>query len=155
MSDTQNPGGWPDAARPGVPMEPERDGAHVLMVGLDGMRIVHWHAAQQHYTTGPHGSPIPAEWMAAAHTGHRYYGLCLTPAEVAAREAAARREGFLAALEMAERRCEDAARYVRLRARSGEDHTVASTYEQAGAMVRALPVPDAFRAPTGLEYRGG
>ena len=67
----------------------------------------------------------------------------------------ARREGFLAALEMAERRCEDAARYVRLRARSGEDHTVASTYEQAGAMVRALPVPDAFRVPTGLEYRGG
>lgn len=67
----------------------------------------------------------------------------------------ARREGFLAALEMAERRCEDAARYVRLRARSGEDHTVANTYEQAGAMVRALPVPDAFRAPTGLEYRGG
>ena len=67
----------------------------------------------------------------------------------------ARREGFLVALEMAERRCEDAARYVRLRARSGEDHTVASTYEQAGAMVRALPVPEVFRVPTGLEYRGG
>ena len=67
----------------------------------------------------------------------------------------ARREGFLAALEMAERRCEDAARYVRLRARSVDDHTVASTYEQAGAMVRALPVPEVFRVPTGLEYRGG
>jgi hypothetical protein len=70
-------------------------------------------------------------------------------------ERAAWREGFLAALVMAERRCEDAARYVRLRARTGEDHTVASTYEQAGAMVRALPVPEPFREPTGLEYRAG
>jgi hypothetical protein len=56
---------------------------------------------------------------------------------------------------MAERRCEDAARYVRLRARTGADHTVASTYEHAAAMVRALPVPDDMREPTGLEYRGG
>jgi hypothetical protein len=70
-------------------------------------------------------------------------------------ERAAWREGFLAALAMAERRCEDAARYVRLRARSGEDHTVASTYEQAGAMVRSLPVPEPYREPTGLEYRAG
>jgi len=70
-------------------------------------------------------------------------------------ERAAWREGFQAALVMAERRCEDAARYVRLRARTGEDHTVASTYEQAGAMVRALPVPEPFREPTGLEYRAG
>jgi hypothetical protein len=67
----------------------------------------------------------------------------------------ARREGFLAALAMAERRCEDAARYVRLRARTGEDHTVASTYEQAGAMIRNLPVPADLREPTGLDYRGG
>jgi hypothetical protein len=67
----------------------------------------------------------------------------------------ARREGFLVALAMAGRRCEDAARYVRLRARSGEDHTVASTYEQAGAMIRNLPVPADIREPTGLEYRGG
>jgi hypothetical protein len=55
---------------------------------------------------------------------------------------AAWREGFLAALAMAERRCTDAAIYVRTRARTGEDHTVASTYEQAGAMVRALPMPE-------------
>jgi len=67
----------------------------------------------------------------------------------------ARREGFLAALAMAERRCEDAARYVRLRARSGEDHTVASTYEHAAAMVRDLPMPADIREATGLEYRGG
>jgi hypothetical protein len=70
-------------------------------------------------------------------------------------ERAAWREGFLAALVMAERRCKDAARYVRLRARTGEDHTVASTYEQAGAMVRGLPVPEPFREPTGLDYRAG
>jgi hypothetical protein len=69
--------------------------------------------------------------------------------------AEARREGFLAALAMAERRCEDAARYVRLRARTGEDHTVASTYEHAAAMVRDLPMPADIREPTGLEYRGG
>jgi hypothetical protein len=56
---------------------------------------------------------------------------------------------------MAERRCEDAARYVRLRARTGADHTVASTYEHAAAMVRDLPVPEPFREPTGLEYRAG
>ena len=69
-------------------------------------------------------------------------------------DADAWRDGFRAALAMAERRCDDAARYVRLRARNPEDHNVAATYEQAGAMVRALPVPAPFREPTGLEERG-
>lgn len=55
---------------------------------------------------------------------------------------AAWREGFLAALAMAERRCTDAAIYVRTRARTNEDHSIANTYEQAGAMVRALPLPE-------------
>jgi hypothetical protein len=67
----------------------------------------------------------------------------------------ARREGFLAALVMAERRCMDAATYVRTRARTNEDHSIANTYEQAGTMVRAVPVPDNMREVTGLEYRGG
>jgi hypothetical protein len=67
----------------------------------------------------------------------------------------ARREGFLAALVMAERRCMDAATYVRTRARTNEEHSIANTYEQAGTMVRAVPVPDNLREVTGLEYRGG
>jgi hypothetical protein len=57
-------------------------------------------------------------------------------------ERAAWRDGFLAALAMAERRCTDAAIYVRTRARTNEDHSIANTYEQAGAMVRSLPVPE-------------
>ena len=87
------PGGWPDASRPGVPMHPERDGWHWLQwVGLfpadqaDAPTVRRWEK--------------DGWWDGSMHRharywqqGWRYLGPCLTPAEVAARDAAARRQG--------------------------------------------------------------
>lgn len=93
-SDTQNPGGWPDAARPGVPANPERDGWHWLSGVTERPAAFEWRSASggwlfhraQHNVMPPSDF---ANWL--------YHGPCLTPAEVAAREAAARREGIEAA----------------------------------------------------------
>jgi hypothetical protein len=87
MSDAQTPGGWPDAARPGVPMHPERDG---------------WHWLRNRW-----GATVPALWLVSdgmwrfndasysaknAGQNQKYLGPCHTPAEVAALVGAARRE---------------------------------------------------------------
>lgn len=80
----QNAGGWPDPTRPGVPLNPERDGAH---------RLRHMHADQEWdvlwlcggtWLDGSGSFSIPH--AAAFYT---YLGPCLTPAEIAAREEAA------------------------------------------------------------------
>jgi len=80
----------------GVPLHPERDG---------------WHWLHERYSWA---RPEPVLWCsmpqvwrgrglasAAKQQEVRYIGPCLTPAEVAAREAAARREGIEAAAEIA------------------------------------------------------
>lgn len=96
--DTQNPGGWPDAARPGVPMEPNES-------------RYHWLARKG--TSYPGVACFPSFWNAAdedfpgvrdAAERFDYLGPCLLPSEVAAREAAARREGIEAALNACLRR---------------------------------------------------
>ena len=92
MADTQNPGGWPDAARPGVPEKPERDGWHWLETGRGKALACYWH--EQHWTTPVGDFALRPELV----LDWRYLGPCLTPAEVAAREAAARREGIEACL---------------------------------------------------------
>lgn len=102
-SDPQNPGGWPDAARPGMPMEPERDGWHWLQ----------WVGLFPADTLG-HTNPVARYWEkdgwwdGSMHRHARYWqqgwhylGPCLTPAEIEARVAAARREGIEAAAEIA------------------------------------------------------
>ncbi len=86
---TSDPNGWPDPARPGVPLHPEKDG---------------WHWLQNRK---PNCAPYPVQWKAdggwvwnavayqpAQDTSfrYRYLGPCLTPAEVTAREAAAAAE---------------------------------------------------------------
>ena len=98
MTDTQNPGGWLDAARPGVPLEPERDRWHWLRSTKSAVEPHEWLGSEGEY---PHYNGTwncdfdkPAD---AARAGMTYLGPCLTPAEVAAREAAARREGIEAA----------------------------------------------------------
>lgn len=77
MSDT-----WPDPARPGVPLNPERDGAHEITdTGTHpthkGPWVVLWSAIDRHWCD-KWGNIEVAECI--AH--HRYLGPCLTPAEV-------------------------------------------------------------------------
>jgi hypothetical protein len=107
MSDAQKPGGWPDAARPGYPANPERDG---------------WHWLRNRW-----GATVPALWLASdgmwrlndanysaknAGRNQEYLGPCHTPAEVAA----ARREEREACAAV----CED------VRNQPGEDTAIAA-----------------------------
>ena len=88
MTDTQNPGGWPDAARPGVPMEPNES-------------RYHWLARKG--TSYPGVACFPSFWNAAdedfpgvrdAAERFDYLGPCPLPAEVEAEKVAARREAL-------------------------------------------------------------
>ena len=77
---------WPDPQRPGVPLNPERDGWHWLVYAGKSVEPDRWNAEVQgwryagalEYTSGTR------VWS--------YLGPCLLPSEVAAREAAARAE---------------------------------------------------------------
>jgi hypothetical protein len=91
---TDAPNGWPDPSKPGVPLHPERDGVHWLL------------SAPQLTPRFPSGMAWVASWNAwkvgngrvspeaIAANGWVYQARCLTPAEVAARVAEARREGM-------------------------------------------------------------
>jgi hypothetical protein len=92
MTDT-TPGGWPDAARPGYPLNPERDGWHWLLWADETTRPCPrlWSASQNGWvvwSTG--GIAFPSEAIIYCQI---YIGPCHTPAEVEARIEAARREG--------------------------------------------------------------
>ena len=93
MSD---PNGWPDAARPGYPLNPERPGAHALKDTGGTVSVMLWRDPWWHPSTG--WAIKPAEMVAARW---RYLGPCITPAEVAAREAAAYQRGAEAMREAA------------------------------------------------------
>jgi hypothetical protein len=80
--------GWPDPARPGVPLNPELYGAHQL-----GTYVLIWRPSSRDYIN--HNGNFLLPEAACAWT---YKGPCLTPAEVEARVAQARRD----ALEEAE-----------------------------------------------------
>lgn len=84
---TTTPGGWPDAARPGVPMNPERTGPHWLKTDEGDLFVGHWDAQDQ-------------MWFACDESDH-YLGPCHTPAEVAALVEAARREAVEACAKRA------------------------------------------------------
>lgn len=59
----------------GIPMNPHLDGIHVLTVGTEGVIAMHWHAAQQVWTSGPHATPMtPAEVVERHRT---YIGPCV------------------------------------------------------------------------------
>ena len=93
MNDTQNSGGWPDAAKPGVPMNPEQNGVHCMAWANGKQFHVMWVASWKGYNG--FGPEAWKNWT--------YLGPALLRAEVAAREAAARREGIEAAIEIVER----------------------------------------------------
>jgi hypothetical protein len=71
---------WPDPARPGVPLNPERDGWHwiSLLGGKDKAQVIEWFADAMRWDE--------TDWTTddfGLHT--RYLGPILTPAEVDAR----------------------------------------------------------------------
>ena len=94
-----DPNGWPDASKPGVPMHPERDGCHWFKHERSGMWMVRWIFDRYDRTGGWRhlaGNGVDMAAQVAKH-GWRYLGPCLTPAEVAAREAAAFQAGATSA----------------------------------------------------------
>jgi hypothetical protein len=104
-----DPNGWPDPQRPGVPMNPERDGYHWLGAVDRGEPTGHtavmlWFAGTGFYAI---------EAVPVSHrniTEHwRYLGPCLTPAEVAARVAEARRDALREAAEEVDCGCPERA----------------------------------------------
>ena len=83
MTDT-TPGGWPD--KPGVPLNPERDGWHWLGDDRHPQPVL-WLAEFASWSDGTMHSP-----QSVVGLGFRYIGPCLLPSEVAVREEAARRD---------------------------------------------------------------
>jgi hypothetical protein len=93
-----DPNNWPDPAKPGYPLNPERDGWHWLAQADCNPCPAYWRAAQEEWMQG--GliciGTAHVKYLCGDHFvgGVRYIGPCLTPAEVEAREQAARREGM-------------------------------------------------------------
>lgn len=87
----------------GRPENSERDGWHWLHHRIESKpQPVEWVAEIDAWASGAAYSP-----EGVVELGWRYRGPCLTPAEVAAREAAARREGIEAAAREMECGCPD------------------------------------------------
>ena len=85
---------WPDPARPGVPLNPERDGWHWFVRG-DFYSLALWHRG--HFTFQD-TTAWPEEFSQLDMT---YAGPALTPSEVEARVADARRDGLEEAARVA------------------------------------------------------
>ena len=91
--------GWPDPARPGVPMDPERCGAHVFEAGspdypIKGPWTLLW-AWPEALWVDCFGNMEPPDCMAK----FKYVGPCPTPAEHAAALAAEYRRAAVAMRE--------------------------------------------------------
>jgi hypothetical protein len=91
MTDT-NPGGWPDASKPGYPISPGRKGAHVLDAGPDRTGKRRRIVALWAYGRWLLGADYCVLARDAAGRGWQYVGPCFAPAEVAALIEAVRRE---------------------------------------------------------------
>ena len=93
---TNNPNGWPFPDKPGVPLNPERDGFHWLMrKGAAWAEAWRWDPDADGCGTDYSGAWAESEGDGQPDEMARWYaylGPCLTPAEVAAREQAAAEE---------------------------------------------------------------
>ncbi|MCA3380195.1 MAG: hypothetical protein ING08_08120 [Roseomonas sp.] len=88
MSDNN---GWPDPARPGVPVNPEREWFYWLENKITkNLWCACWRAKESYW-----GHPFNLGDPAFIGAHWRYLGPCLTPAEVEARVAEARRDARL------------------------------------------------------------
>jgi hypothetical protein len=90
-----DPNGWPDPSKPGVPMNPERDGWHWVDRPMHGVLPMQWLEIAGGGWVGKHTCLTALE---ATKAGWLYVGPCHTPAEVAALIEVARRESERAAL---------------------------------------------------------
>lgn len=135
----------------GLPLHPERDGDHMMEWIDEHGRVWHevwkWSAQtappvwlRPNFTGGPYGYE-PHHLTAPIYNNIRYLGPCLTPAEVAAREAAAFKAGQE---DMRERAAYMAAMACLVEpdggAPSAEETAVADT---AARRIRALPIKEA------------
>lgn len=96
-SDTQTTGGWPDAARPGYPQNPERTAYHWVQLSGGGTHAAYWNKVEWN---------LGRDYLRPCEAAYswRYVAPCLTPAEVEACVAAARREGIEAAVAVTSKR---------------------------------------------------
>ncbi len=95
---TSDANGWPDVSKPGMPLNPERDGWHWLHHPEDLRPIATpWVAEISAWCSGAAYSP-----QGVVELGFRYLGPCLTPAEVAALGKAWRRDGMEEAAKIAD-----------------------------------------------------
>jgi hypothetical protein len=105
MSDNN---GWP--GKPGVPLNPERDGWHWLVQkNAQFPEVWEWNAGPLG-AVAEYGDQSIGAWLEGEGNGqpkemakwYRYLGPALTPAEVVARIATARREGMEQAAQIAD-----------------------------------------------------
>ena len=86
--------GWPDASKPGVPLNPERDGWHWVVAADPNVSTEsapwRWASGNQHWL--PPVDVSGALPLNPSRVQWRYLGRCHTPAEVSALIEAARRE---------------------------------------------------------------
>ncbi len=118
---------WPDPARPGVPMNPERTGKHWFDEGLVHP-VTHLWLCDSH------------EWASAPSKTARYIGPCLTPQEVQHRTRAAYAAGWMAAREAGAAHIEANARPIDSASSLISQGRNAGAHE-AAMLLRALPPP--------------
>jgi hypothetical protein len=117
------PGGWIDAARPGYPANPERDGVHWLNIAGDVI-AAQWWTADALWAWGDW------QWTPSVASAARwfYLGPCLLPAEVSALVEAARRDGAAKGREQAARIMDD---------RAAREDEYSSSHARAGRHFKA------------------
>jgi hypothetical protein len=101
---TADPTGWPDASKPGVPLNPEQDGAHRIAFPK-GEHDWIWRAGPRPFWVTQTRTLVAPHEMPSYRA--RYIGPCLTPEMVAAAQAQARREGMEEAARIAHEAWQD------------------------------------------------
>jgi hypothetical protein len=152
---TDDPNGWPDPARPGVPLNPERDGHHWCCVYPSLPFPIVWRHDGIGFCWDNGYSPE----QAAKHW--RYLGPCLTPAEVQAHSAAAAAEMREACAKIvdahaaAAKRCSEEGDVIyRIRAEFLAN-SYAITQAANDVRVTPLPAPDALARMLAEAKRAG
>lgn len=146
--------GWPDPERPGVPLNPERDGAHCMEWASGEQFHVQWVASWRGYNGFSRDG-----WK-----NWKYVGPALTYREVAAREAAAVIAEREACAGWHDQRAEKAEADQRLREAAGFTVTAHAAltdmhrHRHYAAAIRARPAPaggDALAAAVAAARREG
>jgi hypothetical protein len=101
-----DPTGWPDPSKPGVPLNPDKDGWHWIepKFGPKAMWPVYWCARNGGYWNWQSDDACDLrEYAEHMQDGSwKYRGPCLTPQEIAAALAQARRDALEEAAKIAD-----------------------------------------------------